>query len=40
MNDYNSDYRTKLESVSLSCKSQRSNTANIKMLSANSTHRR
>jgi len=31
---------TKLESVSLSCKSHRSKTANIKILSANSTHRR
>jgi len=31
--------RTKLESVSLSCKSHRSKTANIKILSANSTHR-
>ena len=34
------DYKTKLESVSLSCKSHRSKTANIKILSANSTHRR
>jgi len=33
-------YKTKLESVSLSCKSHRSKTANIKILSANSTHRR
>ena len=32
-------YKTKLESVSLSCKSHRSKTANIKFLSANSTHR-
>jgi len=32
--------KTKLESVSLSCKSHRSKTANIKILSANSTHRR
>jgi len=33
-------YKTKLESVSLICKSHRSKTANIKILSANSTHRR
>jgi len=33
-------YKTKLESVSLSCKSHRSKTANIKFLSANSKHRR
>ena len=32
--------KTKLESVSVSCKSHRSKTANIKYLSANSTHRR
>jgi len=32
--------KTKLESVSLSCKSHHSKTANIKILSANSTHRR
>ena len=32
-------YKTKLESVSLSCKSHRSKTANIKILSANSKHR-
>jgi len=31
--------KTKLESVSLSCKSHRSKTANIKFLSANSKHR-
>ena len=34
------NYKAKLESVSLSCKSHRSKTANIKFLSANSTHRR
>ena len=32
--------KTKLESVSLSCKSHRSKTAIIKILSANSTYRR
>ena len=31
-------YKTKLESVSLSCKSHCSKTANIKILSANSKH--
>ena len=30
--------KTQLESVSLSCKSHRSKTANIKILSANSKH--
>jgi len=34
------DYKTKLESICLSCKSHRSKTANVKLLSANSTHRR
>ena len=34
------NYRTKLESVCLSFKRHRSKTANIKILSANSTHRR
>ena len=33
------NYKTKLESVSLSCKSHRFETANIEFLSANSTHR-
>jgi len=36
----NKDYKTKLESVSLTCRSHRSKTAHIKILSANSTHRR
>jgi len=40
MSAYMLNYKTKLESVSLSCKSHRSKTANIKISCANSTNRR